>query len=209
MVRLHRDVPGGGGGVPRVAHSRERPVGERCQSHACVRADGSAVLRPHAAHRTGPHSRYVPHHDQRHRRSHQRRRGREHRRGEARVIWWAVPAVYLAFFVVLVYRYHRRLPHLNAYSPRITGPLVSVIIPARDEAANIAACVRSVLATNYQMIEVVVVDDRSRDNTLRIVQGIALEPATAGPLTLVSGEGLPLGWFRQPDAPSPGPPPAP
>ncbi len=75
------------------------------------------------------------------------------------MIWWAVPAVYLAFFVVLVYRYHRRLPHLSAYPPRAAGPLVSVIIPARDEAANIEACVRSVLATAYQPIEVIVVDD--------------------------------------------------
>jgi chlorobactene glucosyltransferase len=114
------------------------------------------------------------------------------------VIWWAVPTVYLAFFVVLAYRYHRRLPHLNAYPPRTTGPLVSVIIPARDEGANIAACVRSVLATNYQTIEVVVVDDRSRDNTGRIVQGIALEQATAGRLTLVRGDELPLGWFGKP-----------
>jgi len=114
------------------------------------------------------------------------------------VIWWAVPAVYVTFFVVLVYRYHRRLPHLSAYAPRATGPLVSVIIPARDEGANIAACVRSVLATNYQTIEVVVVDDRSRDNTGRIVQGIALEPATAGRLTLVRGDELPAGWFGKP-----------
>jgi chlorobactene glucosyltransferase len=114
------------------------------------------------------------------------------------VIWWAVPAVYLACFVVLVYRYHHRLPHLNAYPPRTTGPLVSVIIPARDEGANIAACVRSVLATTYQTIEVVVVDDRSRDNTGRIVQGIALEQATAGRLTLVRGDELPLGWFGKP-----------
>jgi chlorobactene glucosyltransferase len=114
------------------------------------------------------------------------------------VIWWAVPAVYCAFFVVLVFRYHRRLPHLNAYPPRTTGPLVSVIIPARDEAANIAACVRSVLATTYQTIEVIVVDDRSRDHTGRIVQGIATEPATAGRLTLLRGDELPAGWFGKP-----------
>jgi len=114
------------------------------------------------------------------------------------VIWWAVPAVYLTFFVVLVYRYHRRLPHLSAYPPRATGLLVSVIIPARDEASNIAACVRSVLATNYQPIEVIVVDDRSRDGTGRIVEGIAREPASANRLTLVRGEELPVRCFGKP-----------
>ena len=114
------------------------------------------------------------------------------------MIWWAVPAVYLAFFVVLVYRYHRRHPHLSAYPARATGPLVSVIIPARDEASNIAACVRSVLATNYQPIEVIVVDDRSRDGTGRIVEGIAREPASANRLTLVRGEELPVRCFGKP-----------
>ncbi len=114
------------------------------------------------------------------------------------MIWWAVPAVYLTFFVVLVYRYHRRLPHLSAYPPRATGPLVSVIIPARDEALNIAACVRSVLATNYQAIEVIVVDDRSRDDTARIVERIAREPASAGRLTLLRGDELPERWFGKP-----------
>ncbi|HEY6854318.1 MAG TPA: glycosyltransferase family 2 protein [Gemmatimonadales bacterium] len=114
------------------------------------------------------------------------------------MIWWAVPAVYFAFLVVLVYRYNRRLPHLAAYAPRLTGPLVSVIIPARDEAANIEACVRSVLATAYQPIEVIVVDDRSRDETAAIVERIAREPASGGRLTLLRGEDLPAGWFGKP-----------
>jgi chlorobactene glucosyltransferase len=111
------------------------------------------------------------------------------------VIWWAVPAAYLVFFVVLVYRYHRRLPHLSAYTPRVTGPLVSVIIPARDEALNIEPCVRSVLATAYQPIEVIVVDDRSRDETATIVDRIAREPASGGRLTLLRGAELPADWF--------------
>lgn len=114
------------------------------------------------------------------------------------MIWWAVPAVYLAFLVVLVSRYRRRLPHLDAYTPRVTGPLVSVIIPARDEAANIAACVRSILATAYRPIEVIVVDDRSQDDTAAIVERIAREPASAGRLTLLRGTELPAGWFGKP-----------
>lgn len=111
------------------------------------------------------------------------------------MIWWAAPAVYAAFLVVLVHWYHRRLPHLRAYAPRATGPLVSVIVPARDEAANIEACVRSILATAYRPLEVLVVDDRSRDDTARIVRRIAREPASAGRLTLLAGDELPPGWF--------------
>ena len=44
------------------------------------------------------------------------------------------------------------------------GPLVSVVVPARDERRNIESCVRSILAGQYANIEVVVVDDRSTDD---------------------------------------------
>lgn len=47
---------------------------------------------------------------------------------------------------------------------------ISVIIPARNEAASIAACVRSILAQHYaeHLLEVVVVDDHSEDETAAI-----------------------------------------
>ena len=48
---------------------------------------------------------------------------------------------------------------------------ISVIIPARNEAANIGACIESVLAQKYpqDLFEVIVVDDHSEDNTADIV----------------------------------------
>jgi succinoglycan biosynthesis protein ExoA len=50
-------------------------------------------------------------------------------------------------------------------------PRVSVIIPARNEAATIAACVRSVLAQGVAGgIEVVVADGRSTDDTARLAR---------------------------------------
>jgi cellulose synthase/poly-beta-1,6-N-acetylglucosamine synthase-like glycosyltransferase len=48
-------------------------------------------------------------------------------------------------------------------------PSVSVIIPAYNEAANIEACVTSVLESTDQTIEVLVVDDQSTDETAAIV----------------------------------------
>jgi cellulose synthase/poly-beta-1,6-N-acetylglucosamine synthase-like glycosyltransferase len=45
------------------------------------------------------------------------------------------------------------------------APLVSVIVPARDEARNIEACLRSILATTWPNVEVIVVDDHSADGT--------------------------------------------
>ena len=90
---------------------------------------------------------------------------------------WLIPAAYAAFLALLAYRYLTRRPRLRDYEPQTRGPPVSVIIPARDEAVNIEACVQSVLATSYQPFEVIVVDDRSRDDTARIVERIAREPS--------------------------------
>jgi len=108
---------------------------------------------------------------------------------------WLIPAGYLAFLVALFVTYRHRAPRLRDYAPDSGGVLVSVIIPARNEAANIARCVRSVLATTYRPIEVLVVDDRSADATAEIVAGIAAEPASGGRLRLIRGAELPDKWF--------------
>ena len=97
---------------------------------------------------------------------------------------------WLAVLGLVTYRYLVRRPRLRSYEPLSTGPLVSIIIPARNEARNIERCLKSVLATRYSPIEVIVVDDRSTDGTADIV-----EPATGGRLRLVRGEELPAGWF--------------
>ncbi len=108
---------------------------------------------------------------------------------------WLIPAGYAAFLALAAYRYLTRRPRLAAYPPQPSGPLVSVIIPARDEAANIERCVRSILGTAYQPTEVIVVDDRSSDATAEIVERLAHSPEAAGRLRLVRGAELPAEWF--------------
>jgi chlorobactene glucosyltransferase len=51
-------------------------------------------------------------------------------------------------------------------------PFVSIIVPARNEQDNIERCVLSLLAQDYPSFEVIVVDDNSTDNTLRIVKDV-------------------------------------
>ena len=108
---------------------------------------------------------------------------------------WLIPAGYGLFLVLLVCRYAIRRPRLVDYPPQRAGPLVSVIVPARNEAMNIERSVRSILATEYRPIEVIVVDDRSSDSTAEIVERLARSDAAEGRLQLVRGAELPEGWF--------------
>ena len=77
------------------------------------------------------------------------------------------------------------------YTVATDGELVSVLIPARDEEANIARCLRSVLAQDHPRIEVIVLDDRSTDRTGAIVDGFAAQDQR---VRRVAGEPLPAGW---------------
>jgi hypothetical protein len=84
------------------------------------------------------------------------------------------------------------LDNLRRYrtpAPASTPPSVSVLIPARNEAANIADAVAAVLATRDVDVELLVLDDGSTDATAEILQAIA-DPR----LRVLSGLGLPPGW---------------
>ena len=70
--------------------------------------------------------------------------------------------------------------------------LVSVIVPARDEARNIERCVRSVLGARYPALEVIVVDDHSADGTGDIARRVA---AGDPRLRVVDNPPLPAGWM--------------
>ena len=51
---------------------------------------------------------------------------------------------------------------------------VSVIVPARNEEKNITRCLKSLQAQDYDNFEVIVVDDCSTDDTLKIIQKFCL-----------------------------------
>ncbi len=68
---------------------------------------------------------------------------------------------------------------------------ISVLIPARDEAAGIAAAVESVLASTGVELEVIVMDDASTDGTGAIVERMA---AQDGRVRLERAPLLPAGW---------------
>jgi len=101
--------------------------------------------------------------------------------------WLAVPA-----FLALRARMPRELPA----GPPARSPLVSVVIPARNEAVNIATCVGSLAASTYSSFEILVVDDRSEDGTAELARAVG--PGSARGLRVIEGAPLPEGWLGKP-----------
>ncbi len=97
----------------------------------------------------------------------------------------------LLVFLGILLRNMIDLPRMPDHSPQ-TGPLVSVLVPARNEALNIERCVRSLLRQEYAPFEILVLDDGSTDATAELLRQLLME--SGGKLRVVQGEPLPEGW---------------
>ncbi len=88
----------------------------------------------------------------------------------------------------LLPRLHRALPPSEPDAPHIT-----VIVPARDEEANIGPCLESLLAQDYpaSRLKVLVIDDHSSDATAAVVRCLA---ARHRQVALIQSPTLPLRW---------------
>lgn len=87
------------------------------------------------------------------------------------------------------------LPEVQQVGPgaRPLWPKIAVVVPARDEAANIIPCVQSLVAQQYpaERFNVLVVDDHSSDETPCLVESFAASHAN---VRLSKTPSLPLGW---------------
>ena len=83
------------------------------------------------------------------------------------------------------------LDDLEDGSPPSSVPLVSILIPAKDEEHSIANCLQSVRSQNYPNVEIIVVNDRSKDRTADIVREIAQQDSR---IQLLEITDLPSGW---------------
>ena len=123
---------------------------------------------------------------------------------------YSLPWLGLFVFARFVARFPSELPPpsepLRECEPAVPRRSVSVIVPARNEALNIEACVTSILAQEYRPIEIIVVDDRSEDNTAKLARGVQgfadsqdSSPSDVEPrLTVLNGRPLPAGWLGKP-----------
>ncbi len=85
-------------------------------------------------------------------------------------------------------------PDIDSKIP-VPAPLISVLVPARDEEANIRDCLESLQKQDYPNFEILVLDDNSEDSTADIVAGMAADDRR---IRLISGEPLPEDWAGKP-----------
>lgn len=106
------------------------------------------------------------------------------------IVWIAAVSCLLAVLPAVLF-----LRNLTLYTPapRPAGVRArcSVLIPARNEEANIATALRSIIADPNPELEVIVLDDGSTDRTAAIVGEIA---ASDSRVRLEIAPPLPAGW---------------
>lgn len=86
---------------------------------------------------------------------------------------------------------------LGSFQPLEDPEPVTIVIAARDEAERIGGTVDHLLAIRSPRVEIVIVDDRSSDETAAIVEAKAKSDPR---LTLVRVTNLPEGWLGKPHA---------
>jgi chlorobactene glucosyltransferase len=107
-------------------------------------------------------------------------------------------SIWLAVVIWLIARAFQQRGHLQSVKPAepppaAGAPKVAVIVPARDEAANIDRCLRSLVAQTYpaSCLRIIVIDDHSRDGTFAIASALA---QTCPQLTVLRSPPLPPQW---------------
>lgn len=81
--------------------------------------------------------------------------------------------------------------------PMLPQDELSVLIPARDEAREIATCVHAICTSEHAPGEVIVCDDGSTDGTGDILKRLQTVHHT---LQVIQGKALPEGWVGKPHA---------
>lgn len=104
--------------------------------------------------------------------------------------------IYLIFFF-LVLRFAVTLFNFIS-NPKLTGSarqhedFVSILIPARNEEADILNLLTSISAQNYRNYEVIVLDDNSTDNTFQLCQDYSAQNKR---FKVLAGKALPKDWL--------------
>lgn len=112
----------------------------------------------------------------------------------------ATSSITIVLLVGYIQEYMRlhTMPHLPyPATAEPYRPYISLLIPARNEARNIARLLEGALRQQYDAYEVIVVDDHSIDATPDILAHYAARDPR---LRVVHGDPLPSGWMGKPYA---------
>ena len=107
----------------------------------------------------------------------------------------AVGLIVFMFNLILNLR-SLRTPRDDSKIPEL-APLISILIPARNEEGNIGPCLKSLQKQDYPNFEVLVLEDNSSDNTAANVRRIAIKDNR---IRLLVGKPLAKGWAGKPFA---------
>ena len=120
------------------------------------------------------------------------------------IFWWLVGWALAAVWVDRLQDAARGMPRVADISraewDRLSEPMprVSIIVPARDEQEHVAAALASFAAQDYENLEIIAVDDRSRDATGEVVDRAAQQAMAARPglrFEVIHVRELPAGWL--------------
>jgi len=112
------------------------------------------------------------------------------------VLFWLALLTFLLVCIAAtdLLRGNRTVQSLCEVSPAAAPnpPSVTIIVPARNEQRNIREALQSLLALSYSDYELIVIDDRSEDDTGRILDEMA---AISPRLQVIHLDQLPHGWL--------------
>ena len=108
-------------------------------------------------------------------------------------IYWYICLLLIAFFTIVTgitnFLWLKKIP-TKKNIPK--SKLVSILIPARNEADVIESTIKSIINQSYQNYELIILDDNSSDTTESIIQ----KHAKSNPkIELINGLSLPEGWL--------------
>lgn len=86
-------------------------------------------------------------------------------------------------------------PRLDRGPEPSTRPLVSVLVPARNEQDSLPDCLAGLKAQDWDDLEILVLDDGSTDGTRAVIEAAAKSDSR---VRFIEGAPLPAGWLGKP-----------
>ena len=123
-----------------------------------------------------------------------------------RFLLWSYAIGMVGFYLILRWRTAPRKEDRVTVLPRNSSvvatadPMVSIIVPVRNEERNIQRCVQSLLEQDYEHYEVITVDDGSTDGTGHILNELTHIHPHGNRLWVLRLRNLAAGWADKPYA---------